>query len=105
MDLVKKQRLTLSLLALMVTLPLAGIAGQTKAASTDTKAAVASATVNVNKASAQELQAIKGVGPVLADRVIAYRNEHGPFQKQEDLLNVRGIGQPTFEKMKDQITL
>ena len=63
------------------------------------------AVININKASAEELISLKGIGPVLADRVIAYRNEHGPFQKPEDLKNVRGIGDPTYERIKDHVTL
>ena len=46
-----------------------------------------------------------GIGETLAQRIIDYRNEHGPFQQIEDLKKVEGIGAATFEKLKDNITL
>lgn len=61
--------------------------------------------VNLNKASLEDLQSIRGVGPALADRILQYRQEHGRFEKVEDLVNVRGIGQAKFEKMKSQISI
>jgi competence ComEA-like helix-hairpin-helix protein len=61
--------------------------------------------ININTASYEELQKITGVGPVIAQRIIDYRNTNGPFQKIEDIKNVKGIGDKTFEKMKDEITI
>lgn len=61
--------------------------------------------VNINQADLLQLQKINGVGPVTAEAIKAYREEHGLFQKKEDLKKVRGIGDKTFEKIKDQITL
>lgn len=61
--------------------------------------------VNINQADVIELQAIRGIGPVTAEAVIAYREEHGLFRTKEDLKKVRGIGDKTYEKLKDQITL
>ena len=46
-----------------------------------------------------------GIGPVLAQAIIDYRNEYGAFQKVEDLLHVSGIGEKTLEKIIDQITV
>lgn len=65
----------------------------------------AAALINVNKASAEELQVIRGIGPSLAERIIQYREEHGRFEKAEDLVKVRGIGEAKFEKIKEQISL
>ena len=65
----------------------------------------AAALVNVNKASAEELQVIRGIGPSLAERIIQYRDEHGRFEKVEDLVKVRGIGEAKFEKIKEQVSL
>jgi len=59
--------------------------------------------VNVNMASQKELESIPGIGPVLASRIIEYRNSHGPFSSYEDLLNVSGIGKKTLEKIKPYI--
>lgn len=61
--------------------------------------------ININTASYEELQQITGVGEVIAQRIIDYRNQNGLFQKIEDIKNVKGIGDATFEKMKDEITI
>jgi competence protein ComEA len=58
------------------------------------------AVVNINTASAEELQKIKGIGPAFAARIIQYRKENGQFQRIEDIVKVRGIGQSKFEKIK-----
>lgn len=65
----------------------------------------AQAVVNINKANAGELEAIRGVGPMLAQRIVAHREAHGRFESLEDLIQVPGIGQAKFEKIKSQITL
>lgn len=61
--------------------------------------------VNINAADSQTLQEIPGVGPATAEKIIAYRTENGRFSSIEDLKNVSGIGDKTFEKMKDKITV
>ena len=61
--------------------------------------------ININTADKQGLEEITGVGPTIAQRIIDYRQTNGPFQKIEDLKNVKGIGDKTFEKMKDEITI
>lgn len=61
--------------------------------------------ININTASYEELLKITGIGPVIAQRIIDYRNTNGPFQKIEDIKKVKGIGDKTFEKMKDEITI
>lgn len=61
--------------------------------------------VNINTAGAEELQTLTGIGPVLAERIIAYREEHGPFRSVEDLLEVKGIGEATLEKLRDDVTV
>lgn len=60
--------------------------------------------VNVNTASQKELESLPGIGEVLAQRIIEYRETHGPFQTPEDLLKVRGIGPKKLEKIRDRIT-
>jgi competence protein ComEA len=59
--------------------------------------------VNINTATAEELDTLPGIGPSLAQRIIDYRTANGPFQSIEDIKNVRGIGDVTFEEMKDKI--
>ncbi|NLM96114.1 MAG: ComEA family DNA-binding protein [Halanaerobiaceae bacterium] len=61
--------------------------------------------VNINTAGAEELQSLTGIGPGKAWKIIEYRNTYGPFLSPEDLLNVSGIGEKTFEKIKDRITV
>ena len=61
--------------------------------------------VNINSADSETLQEIPGVGPATAEKIIAYRTENGRFSSIEDLKNVSGIGDKTFEKMKDKITV
>ena len=60
--------------------------------------------ININTADEKELQKIRGVGPVIAGRIVEYRNQNGAFQSIEEIKKVRGIGVKTFEKMKDSIT-
>ena len=61
--------------------------------------------ININDASAAALDMLPGIGPVLAERIIAYREQHGDFLLPEDLLNVEGIGQATLEELREYITV
>jgi competence protein ComEA len=61
--------------------------------------------ISINTAGYEELQKITGVGPVIAGRIIEYREENGPFGKLEDLKDVKGIGEATFLKMSGEISL
>ena len=61
--------------------------------------------ININTASADELQKLKQVGPNYAVRIIEYREKNGPFEKPEDIMNVKGIGPKTFELNKEQIVV
>lgn len=58
------------------------------------------AAINVNTASQQELETLKGIGPVKAKAIIDYRSKNGPFKTAADLVNVPGIGEKTVEKLK-----
>ena len=59
--------------------------------------------INLNTATLAELDSLPGIGPVLAQRIIDYRETHGPFQSVEELLNVEGIGPSLLEKIRDRI--
>ncbi len=59
--------------------------------------------ININTASLEELQTLKGVGPKTAKKIVDYRNEN-LFSNKEEILKVDGIGQKTYEKFKDKIT-
>ena len=63
------------------------------------------APIDINKAGAEELQAVRGIGPALAERIVLHRRETGRFDSLDDLMQVRGIGQAKFSKIKTQITL
>lgn len=74
------------------------------AAEGETKASAAVAKINVNTASAKELQRLPDVGKVTAERIIEYRTTVKPFAGPEDMLKVKGIGAKTMDKIRDQIT-
>ena len=61
--------------------------------------------VNLNTATSAQLQTLPGVGPVLADRIIAYRDEHGPFASVADLRKVTGIGDARYNELKDRVSV
>jgi competence protein ComEA len=63
------------------------------------------ATVNLNTATLDQLQTLPGVGPVLAQRIIDYRNEHGGFARVTDLRQVSGIGDARFNELKDKVSV
>jgi len=61
--------------------------------------------ININVASEAELQNLPNVGPVIAKRIVRYRNENGGFKQTEDLLKVKGIGKKTLAKIESAIVL
>ena len=81
--------------------PKVEISGQPGAAQKETEGGK----ININSASETELQEITGIGPSKASAIVQYREEQGPFSAIEDLMNISGIGEKTFEKMKDQVTI
>jgi competence protein ComEA len=64
----------------------------------------ASSALDLNTATEEELEALPGIGPVLAERILDWRAENGPFQSAEDVMSVKGIGQATYEKIAPYIT-
>lgn len=65
--------------------------------------ALASPTLDLNTASAAELETLKGIGPVKAQAIIAYRDQHGPFSSVEELDQVPGIGEKMLEQVRAQV--
>lgn len=61
--------------------------------------------ISINTATKEELMTLPGVGESKANTIIAYREEHGSFKEIEDIMNVSGIGESAFEKIKDKITI
>ena len=82
------------------------VAAQSK---TPPNAAAAKATtgkpVNINTASVADLDGLPGIGAKTAALIVEYRQKNGPFKKIEELMNVRGIGEKNFLKLKDQISV
>jgi competence protein ComEA len=68
-------------------------------------AAHAAQALNLNTATAAQLEALPGIGKATADRIVEYRQKSGGFKKIEDLMNVRGIGEKNFLKLKPLITV
>ena len=61
--------------------------------------------ISINQASKEELMTLPGIGESKADRILAYRQEHGGFKSLEELMNISGIKEGVYNKMKDYITL
>jgi comEA protein len=61
--------------------------------------------VNLNTATLEQLQTLPGIGPALAERIIAHRAKIGKFTKVEELLNVKGIGEKKFQQFKDRLVV
>jgi len=61
--------------------------------------------IDINQATANELEVLPGIGPVLAQRIIEERNRVGKFSSKEDLIKVKGIGKKKLAKIKDQIII
>lgn len=62
------------------------------------------AAVNLNTATVDQLAALPGLGERMAQRIVEYRQKNGPFKKPEDLLNVKGIGEKNFLRLKSLVT-
>lgn len=62
-------------------------------------------TININTANIEELTQLNGIGQKYAERILAYRDENGPFKTPEEIMLVAGIGEKTFEANKDRIVV
>lgn len=82
-----------------------GAPAPTASGSAAPAAATSGGKVNLNSANAEELDTLPGVGPATAGAILDYRKEHGRFLRIEDIMEVRGIGEKKFEKMKDRLTV
>jgi len=66
---------------------------------------VADMPFNLNEITLEQLDQLPGIGPALAERIVAYRDEHGPFTRIEQLNEVKGIGARTLEKLRPYLIL
>lgn len=80
------------------------LAEQQKAQPTKTAAADTSV-INLNTATAEQLDTLPGIGPKVAARIIEYRQKNGPFKTIEAVMNVKGIGEKNFLKIKNRLTV
>ena len=101
-------RIVLSFVA--VTILLAGqtrttVMAQTKAPARTAAKSTTTGVVNINTASATEIATLPGIGPKTAASIVEYRQKNGPFKKVEELMNVRGIGEKNFLKLKPQLAV
>ena len=61
--------------------------------------------VDLNRAAKEELMTLPGIGETKAEAILQYRKEHGPFQTIEELMQVSGIGEALFEKIKNRVKI
>lgn len=61
--------------------------------------------VNINKANSAQLQSLSGIGPTKAQEILKYRKAHGGFKSVAELVNVKGIGPKTVQKLKSQVSI
>ena len=95
-----------ALLATMVALFLVGATDVGSAQKSGAKAAAAvPAVVNLNTATATQIATLPGIGEKAAERIIEYREKNGGFKKIEELMNVKGIGEKSFLKLKPLIAV
>ncbi len=79
--------------------------GETEPAPTQATEPPVTFPIDLNTADARELMALPGIGEVLAGRILAYRQDHGPFEAVEELMNVSGIGEKRLEAVLDLVTI
>jgi len=89
----------------VVTLLAGSVFGAQAPAPRQDAAASKAAVINLNTATAAELEQLPGIGAKVAARIVEYRTKKGPFKKVEELMNVQGIGEKSFLKLRSQLTV
>jgi competence protein ComEA len=80
-------------------------AGAAPSETVSASATVGGDKININTANAKQLQKLEGVGHSVAERIVEYRETHGPFKKAEDLRKVEGVGGGLWEKNRERIVV
>lgn len=97
--------LSLALFALALPVAAAPQAPQTRTTNRSAKSPVPASPVNLNTATEAQLTSLPGIGAKAAQRILEFRQKNGSFKKIEDLMNVKGIGEKNFLKLKPYITV
>ena len=91
---------------LALSLPLVPSTSATAYASAqEARSAAPAQVVNLNSATVAQLEALPGIGPSMAQRIVAHREKNGPFKKLEDLMNIQGIGEKSFLKLRPLLSI
>ena len=90
---------------LLCGLPSVAVADQAKSAPRSAAKPPSTAIVNLNTASAIDLEGLPGIGAKTAARIVEFRQKNGPFKKIEELMNVQGVGEKNFLKLKPQLSI
>jgi competence protein ComEA len=94
---------TVTMLAMAIGVVAAAAQGSSEAGVA--RVTAVAAPVNLNTASTAELETLPGIGPATAQRIVEYRQKNGGFKKIEELMNIRGIGEASFLKLKDLVVV
>ena len=98
-------QMVLSVFTLAACLVATPLLAQTAQSTGDARPGKPAAVVNLNTATVNELETLPGIGAKVAARIIEYRQKKGPFKKVEELMNVQGIGEKSFLKIRAQLTV
>ena len=98
-------RSILTLAVILVTLAAGAAAARTEHADQQTTSQPASQLLNLNTATQAELEKLPGVGPSTAKQIIEYRQKNNGFKKVEELMNIKGIGEKSFLRLKPLVTV